>query len=149
MALSQRFGGEWKILYRLHPNIADTVSFENLPECCIDASHYQDMQELLVLSDILITDYSSSMFDAAYLEKPCILYASDLNAYISRERSLYFNINTLPFPVVCDNNALEQCIKNFDTEKYQRDIHSFMEQIGSFEKGTACERIVKEILLSR
>lgn len=147
--LSRRFGGAWKILYRLHPNIADAVSFENLPECCIDASHYQDMQELLVLSDVLITDYSSSMFDVAYLEKLCILYTSDLDAYISKERSLYFDISTLPFPVVRDNDALVQCVQELDIEKYRREIHSFMEQIGSFEQGTACECIVNEILLSK
>lgn len=147
-ALSQRFGGKWKILYRLHPNIADAVSFENLPDCCIDASHYQDMQELLVLSDVLITDYSSSMFDVAYLEKPCILYASDLDAYISKERKLYFDIGKLPFPVVRNNDALEQCIQKFDAEKYRREIHAFLERIGSFESGTACERIVNDILLS-
>ncbi len=139
--LEKRFGGQWKVLYRLHPNLAKKISLNNLPECCINMTFYQDMQELLVISDILITDYSSSMFDMAYLNKLCILYVSDLENYIATERRLYYDIEKLPFLITKNNDELEKVLKELDMEYYQKRLDDFMEKIGSFETGNACERI--------
>ena len=71
------------ILLRLHPNLigkADASSLIN-DESVIDVTRYHDMQELLCVSDLLITDYSSSMFDITMLKKPCMLYATDIEKY--------------------------------------------------------------------
>jgi CDP-glycerol glycerophosphotransferase len=106
---------------------------------------YQDMQELLVLSNILITDYSSSMFDYAYLKKLCILYVSDLEQYKSSERSLYFDIEKLPFLISKDNDSLENQIMSFDENIYANRIENFIKQIGSYENGDACEQIYNKV----
>ena len=143
--LVNRFGGKWKVLYRLHPNQANRIQLENLPECCINMTNYHDMQELLVLSDILITDYSSSMFDIAYLKKMCILYVSDLDAYTEHERKLYFNVSNLPFIIAKNNDELEEMIRGFDDLDYQTKLEKFMRQIGSFETGNACKQITEII----
>jgi CDP-glycerol glycerophosphotransferase len=143
--LNNRFGGEWKVLYRLHPNMANRVNLDNLPNCCINMTFYQDMQELLVLSNILITDYSSSMFDYAYLKKLCILYVSDLEQYKSSERSLYFDIEKLPFLISKDNDSLENQIMSFDENIYANRIENFIKQIGSYENGDACEQIYNKV----
>lgn len=142
-ALEGKTGGRWSILVRLHPNISDKVSFGNLCEGVIDASRYPDMQELLAVSDLLITDYSSSMFDMAFLRRPCILYVSDLEHYLATERCLYFEINALPFPLAQNNNDLEKVILDFDLADYSIKVDSFLKQIGSHEDGHACERIVQ------
>ncbi len=144
--LSQRFGGAWRVLYRLHPNLVGRIALGELSEECINMTAYQDMQELLALSDMLITDYSSSMFDMAYLGKPCVLYVSDLKEYVARERALYFDILELPFVIAQSNEELEARLREFDSEEYSKQTEAFLKSIGSFEKGAACKAIMDEII---
>ncbi|MCM1516385.1 MAG: CDP-glycerol glycerophosphotransferase family protein [Paraprevotella sp.] len=146
LALRNKFGGEWKILFRLHPNLKDTVNVSDLGECCIDMTNYSDIQELIVLSDILITDYSSCMFDMAFMKKLCILYASDLDYYLANERNLYFDIKSLPFPLAQNNRELAELIDTYSENNYQKILSVFMQSIGSFEDGKACERIAEYII---
>ncbi len=142
--LSEKLGGKWKVLYRLHPNIAKKYSL-SLSEHCIDMNSYPDIQILLIAADILITDFSSSMFDMAFLNKPCFLFASDYENYISKERPLYFNIKTLPFPFAETNEALKQNILNFSPGEYETGIKTFLSNIGSLENGTGCQQICQEL----
>lgn len=143
--LKRKFGGDWCILFRLHPNLKDIVSIDSLPSCCIDMSEYDDIQELIAISDIMITDYSSCMFDMAFMEKLCVLYASDLELYIEQERNLYFDIHSLPFPLAKTNIELIDIINNFDDLEYKSKLLGFMDKIGTFEKGCACKQILKYI----
>lgn len=71
--LEDRFGGSWQVAFRYHP----LQKKRNLPSGCIDLSTYEDMQELLMCTDILVTDYSSCMWDFSLMGKPCFVYASD------------------------------------------------------------------------
>lgn len=144
--LSHRFGGQWKILFRLHPNLRGVVSTPCKNNYFIDVTNYGDIQELLCIANILITDYSSCMFDMAFIGKPCILYTSDLDRYIKSERNLYFDIRSLPFPIAQNNEELKHIINAFDIQTYKKGIDSFMNSIGSFETGNACEQIYKRLL---
>ena len=139
--LVEKYGGKWKVLCRLHPNLIGKVSFDNVAEECIDVTNYNDIQELLVISDILITDFSSCMFDIAFMRKQCILYASDYLQYINNERDLYFNIQSLPFPLATTNNELMDAINNFDQVLYTNKVNEFLLEIGTYEIGEACEKI--------
>lgn len=143
-AAENRFGGKWKILLRLHPNISDQsgmIESENF----INASFYDDMQELLYASEILITDYSSCMFDMLIAGKKCFIYANDYREYIERERDLYFNIKELPFYFSETEKELEMAIKNFDVEEYQAKLHLFNKVVNLYEDGHASDRIVSKI----
>jgi len=139
------FGGSWKILYRLHPNLRGKVSFKPHDDIFLDMSDYPDMQELLVIADILITDFSSCMFDMAFIQKPCILYASDLEHYQQTERNLYFTISELPFPIATTNEELNSIINSFEFKTYKQAIITFLNRIGSFELGNASEMIYNYI----
>jgi len=143
--LSEKFGGEWKILFRLHPNLKDKVNANSLAECCIDMTSYSDIQELIVLSDIMITDYSSCMFDMAFMNKLCILYTADLDNYTANERGLYFDITSLPFPLAKNNEELSKLINSYSDNEYGSKLATFMSKIGSFENGNACKEIVDYI----
>ena len=148
-ALAERFGGKWKVLCRLHPNLIGKVSFDNMDEECIDVTNYNDIQELLAISDILITDFSSCMFDVAFMRKPCLLYASDYQQYITKERNLYFDIQSLPFPLTTTNEKLITAISNWNSGIYANKVEKFLSEIGSFEIGKSCEKIynyLKEML---
>ena len=82
-AISRMFGGESvAVLVRMHPLLIGKVETSHLVayEGVCDATRYHDMQELLAVADMLITDYSSSMFDFAMQGRLCLLYATDANA---------------------------------------------------------------------
>lgn len=143
LSLREKFGGQWKVLIRLHPNLIGKVSFDDVSEECIDVTNYDDIQELLVISDILITDFSSCMFDVAFMRKPCILYASDYNQYVQKERSLYFDIQHLPFPLSTTNGELIDNIHKFNTETYLMNVNRFLLDIGTYERGESCKEIYK------
>lgn len=144
-SLTTRFGGIWKILYRLHPNLKGKTKIDNSDSNIIDMTDYDDIQELLVISDILLTDFSSSMFDAALCNIKCILYASDLDQYLQKERELYFDIHKLPFPLAKSTVQLSSIIEQFDENQYKTRIENFLKGTKSCEYGNACEQIEKII----
>ena len=129
------------VLLRLHPNLigkADASSLVN-DESVIDVTRYHDMQELLCVSDLLITDYSSSMFDITMLKKPCMLYATDIEKY---NRGYYFDFAELPFPLARNEEELIGNIRTFDSAAYDESVESFFEKhIGLCEDGNASKAI--------
>ena len=142
-AVTARFGGEWVLLVRLHPHLlreADSLSFG---ERVINATAYDDAQELLAVSDVLLSDYSAIVFDFALTHRPCFLYTPDIDRYTSGDRGLYFRPEELPFISAGTPEELFLAIRDFDADKYEEDITGFLKRIGSFEDGHACERVLK------
>ena len=133
---------EWVIFNRLHPmiNNKNSVKMNNV----IDMSNYPDMQELLCVSDILITDYSSTSFDYSLMEKPVFIYAYDYDEYIkSRDISpLWYN---RPFPISNNNDELINQITNFDIEEYKKKLKEYFSRIKVYESGNACSKVYEYI----
>ncbi len=146
-ACRNRFGGIWAALIRLHPNVADQSAelFSYNNTTILDASAYPDMQELLVGIDFLITDYSSSMFDYALQEKPCIQFAPDLEAY-RQERNFYFSLDVLPFPLAQNSEELCRIIEAYDFETQNTRWAHFRQQNSFCEDGMASHRCAQWIL---
>lgn len=137
-ALNKRFDADFTILVRLHPNMMNVVDPSVLMSQfdMIDATNYDDMQELLCAADVLITDYSSSMFEFAYLERPCFLYVPDAETY---DRGFYFRIEELPFAQSKSIATLVEKIKYFDEELYREEVRKmYKEKFQSMQKSTAC-----------
>ena len=137
--LSAALGSDWTVACRLHPNLNADVSGLN----CLSMSNYPDMQELLAACDLLITDYSSSMFDMAVAGKKCALYVPDLESYMANERGLYFDIQALPFPKAKDMDELCCCVGDFTG--YAERCQAFLREIGSFEDGNAAQAVTQRI----
>lgn len=149
-ACAERFGGEWSVFVRLHPNVAQLSEslFAYDGADIVNATMYPDMQELLCGSDILITDYSSSMFDFALSGKPCFRFALDLEEYM-KDRNFYFNFDEIPFPYARTNTELSDIIKNFDEGIYSENRNRFYDSIKLCEDGKAsarCAAWIKERL---
>ena len=126
-------------LVRLHPNLmCRSNEFSKLFPNAINVSAYPDMQELLYCADLLITDYSSSMFDFMYSYKPVLLYIPDKESY---DRGFYFNIEDLPFIISYNNNEIANNLALFDSQNYSIQIQSFLRVIGDVESGKAAEKI--------
>ena len=145
-ACAQRFGGNWVMLVRLHPNVmklAKDLKFDN--QTTFDATAVDDMQLLLAGCDAVITDYSSLMFDFALTRRPCFQFAMDIDAY-KGDRNFYFPIDETPFPLAVSNEEMVQNILQFDAAAYQADWDAFYQKMGFCEDGNASERCVKWIL---
>jgi CDP-glycerol glycerophosphotransferase len=134
-AFSKIFNCEYIMFYRMHHENKNS----NIPDEVINASDYPDMQELLCAADILLTDYSSSMWDFSLSYKPCFLYTPDLEKY-EREQGFYFPIGEWMFPFAKTKEQLIENIKNFNEEKYIQNVKKHHLDMGSYEKGTACEQ---------
>lgn len=142
-SLQQRFGGEWVVLVRLHPNnMADAAQFIEYTDQIINATDYSVMQELLVACDVLVTDYSSSMFDFISKKSPCFIYATDIKKY-REERDFYLDIYELPFPVAESNEEMKRNVLQFDEVKYETELQQLFLRIGACKRGDACRQVVE------
>lgn len=142
--LSNKYDGTWKVLVRMHPNIASKSNFIEYNSNIINASHYYDMQELLIASDILITDYSGIMFEYMHTGKPVFLFATDIEEY-KEERGFYFDIYKLPFTLAKNNEELIININKFDKKVYDKSINDLMNLLGIINEFGASKKIVNRI----
>ncbi|MED1205205.1 CDP-glycerol glycerophosphotransferase family protein [Heyndrickxia acidicola] len=143
--LNEKFGGEWIFLVKLHPHLHE-LSQQLLGNSHVkNVTGYHDTQELLMASDILISDYSSLIFDYAITRRPCFLYIPDQEEYTANDRKLYFSLNDLPFVTALNNEEMLNRIHFFDEKTYQETLAAFMEWTGTFEDGRACESLVNII----
>lgn len=114
----RELGDDSILLVKLHPQINSGVKAEGT----VDVTTGHDINDLTLISDLLITDYSSVCMDFALLSKPCIFFAFDLEEY-EKERSFYFDYETyVPGTVAKDFTAVVEAIKNprNDEEKLRR-----------------------------
>ncbi len=110
-----------------------------------DASGYHDMQELLCCSDFLITDYSSSIWDYSFLDKPVCLYASDIDDFIET-RGFYTDPYSWHFKIAKNNEELIEIIKNFDLQEHIKNMNQHHCDLGSYEDGSATDKICDLII---
>lgn len=144
-ALEELTKEKWVFLVRLHPNLLGLDNEIHYTDTIINASRYPDMQELVLACDILISDYSSCMFDAAMLKLPTFIYATDVDQYMT-DRGTYFSMDELPFPFANCNEGLVENILAFDRVKYERDIDKFHISVGLKDRGDAATQIADRIL---
>lgn len=147
--LKKMMGGkEVSVLLRLHPYLLskNTTPLLNSP-AVTDVTKYHDMQELLCISDLLITDYSSSMFDFPMTGRPCLLYATDAAQY---DRGYYFDYHTLPFPIAESHEELIRNIRDFNRTEYDDKVKIFLdEKIQYTEDGKASSSIAEWMKIHR
>lgn len=144
--LEKKFGGEFVLLMRLHPNASVLSGQLSYSDGVLNASDYPDIQELLAVSSVLITDYSGCMFDFAFAKKPVFLYTPDLRCYIETDRNLYFQVEELPFPVCESEEELTLSIELFDQEEYKKQCAAFFDRIGLREDGRGAYEVANIIM---
>jgi CDP-glycerol glycerophosphotransferase len=144
-SLKSRFGGDWRFCVKLHPHLISKSEMLDYDNDVLNLTKYDDVQELLAISDVLISDYSSLMFDFGLTKRPCFLYVPDLEEYINQDRKLYFDIEQLPFISTRSSTDLINKIEMFDNEKYNKELNTFLNSINSFENGNSCEKLVERI----
>ena len=111
----------------------------------INVSGYPDMQELICASDILISDYSSTLWDWSLTQKPAFIYAPDVEQYI-KSRGFYMPIEDWGFSVAQTNEQLIKNIEEFKESDFIDRMLKHQSTLGSYEDGHATERIVNDIM---
>lgn len=146
--LHKRFGGNWKILVRLHPTarkVAQNAALLNRDaDYLLNATSYPDIQDLMVVADAFITDYSSCIYDYVLTRRPGFIYATDISQY-NNERGFYYPLEQTPFPISTNNKELLKNIENFDENLYLKKIDQFLLEKGCIDDGHASERIAEKI----
>lgn len=107
-----------------------------------------EIEQLYHVSDALITDYSSVMFDYSLLNKPMLFWAFDYEAYV-KNRGLNFDfVAEAPGPLLFQQSELSKWIEKFENipDEFSSQIQAFKEKFGQYDKGNACELILKEVL---
>ncbi|MCI8514950.1 MAG: glycosyltransferase [Lachnospiraceae bacterium] len=144
--MSEKFGGDWFLFVRLHPLIRFERSSLQEQGHIIYAGEYADGEALVAAADAMITDYSSIMFEAAFIRKPVFLYAPDKEAFMEKDREFLLDYDALPFPAAKSSEELGRRILGFDSQKYEADLEAFFAEYGVEEDGHASERASDFIL---
>jgi CDP-glycerol glycerophosphotransferase len=141
----KRHGEEYVLLIRTHHLISQLLDCEELPDCCINVSEYDDIQELSLISDILVTDYSSVFYDFAVTRKPVLFFAYDLEQYKFEMRGFYVDMDSeMPGPVLRNSNELLDAITNVDEieVEYEEKYNQFYDKYCSLEDGSSSSKVV-------
>ena len=136
---NKKYHKKFHFCYRMHEFVENKKDSLNRCEGLINVNDYEDMQELIAAAEIIITDYSSLIWDAAIAKKQCYIYATDLDDYMN-ERDFYTPIKEWPFPLAKSNEQLINNIKNFDNNSYVKKIEEHLNKMGSYENGISAKR---------
>lgn len=139
LAVLEATGDKWKVIVRLHPNIARRSESLCFSDQILNGSFYPESHDLVRTADIVITDYSGIMFDAFREKKVVFLYAKDVDSYISKDRNLYFDLRDMPAPLAENNDELERVISQFDKKIYDEKCKHINEVIGYYSVDAALE----------
>jgi CDP-ribitol ribitolphosphotransferase len=144
--LHELLGADHVLLVRLHPFVRDRLRLDpELTGFAVDVTDHPDINELMLVSDVLITDYSSAIYEFALLDRPMVFFAPD-HAEYERERGFYFDYRSgVPGPIFTATRPLGEHLRagTFDLERVRR----FRDASFDVADGRASQRFVDEIVL--
>lgn len=143
--LEERFNCKWKVIVRFHPNVSYLQDNIEYTDNIINGSKSSDINDMIKSCDMLISDYSSTAFDAMYAKKLVLLYVPDEDEYFKIRKS-GFKLDELPFPRAKTNEKLFQNIKKLKEKEYYDKVNIFLKKINTYEKGTASKNVADVII---
>jgi len=146
-ALKAALSEEYVILFRAHYLVANQFNFDRYSGFVYDVSGVDDINDLYLASDLLVTDYSSVFFDYANLNRPVVFYMYDLEQYRDETRGFYLSLDELPGPIVRTESELVEAIRRaalsdpVGDEKYQ----AFRKKFTPLDDGRASDRVIDTV----
>ena len=138
-------GTQHRVLARVHNLMTDRSHAEHAPGV-VDVSLYRDVRELYLAADVLVTDYSSVMFDFALTGKPIVFYAYDLERFRDEIRGFYFDLlPQAPGPVVRHEDELVEALLHHDPAVWAERYAGFRATYGCLEDGHATDRVLDRL----
>jgi CDP-glycerol glycerophosphotransferase len=150
-ALQESFGDTHVIILRLHHLIVSALKKDpTTRDFAFDRSSSRyDAQELLLISDVLITDYSSMLFDYSNLRRPIIFFAYDIDEYSSSTRGMYFDLKQkAPGPVVTDMDGILHALGTIDSwrPEYAEREEAFYNEYCYLDDGRAAQKLIDQVI---
>lgn len=148
--MRQQLGEDYVIILRMHYLVAENFDLTPYAGFAFDLSKDVDIRDLYLISDVLITDYSSVFFDYANLKRPIIFYMFDIEQYRDTLRGLYFDIEQhAPGPIVKTTEDVIAAIQQFAAQDFDLPdaFHPFYERFCYLEDGEATRRVVERVFL--
>lgn len=143
--LKKELGNEYVILLRLHYLVSENLDLSGMEGFVFDVSSYGDIRDLYLISDVLVTDYSSVFFDYANLKRPMIFFVHDIEEYRDQLRGFYFDFEKeAPGPLVRTTEELIAEIRRIELNGFLL-CENFYKKFCHLENGKASEQVVKEI----
>lgn len=145
----ERFGDELFLLVRPH-YLATCALPPGLRRAVRNVAHIHDITPLMLISDALITDYSSVMFDYALLDRPMVFHVPDYDDYVNRSRGAYFDLLAhAPGPITHTDDDLFDALADLPgvTERYADHRKEFVSQFGEYDTGNAATAVVDRFFL--
>ncbi|MCL1950505.1 MAG: CDP-glycerol glycerophosphotransferase family protein [Turicibacter sp.] len=143
--LYENLKDEYVLVMKLHPFISEKPEIPDMyQDFVLDLSHEREINDLLFVSDLLITDYSSVCFEYSLLNRPMLFFAYDLEEYIASRDFYYPYEGFVPGPIVKTSKELVAAIKgeNFELEK----LAGFRERFFDHLDGESTKRVVDLIV---
>ncbi|GLV52057.1 hypothetical protein TBS_26240 [Thermobispora bispora] len=132
------------VLLRPHYLVADRMT---APRGVRDVSRFPDMADLLAAADLLITDYSSAMFDFACTGRPMVFFTPDLERYRDEVRGFYFDFEAeAPGPILRATDEVVEVLKHGDFTAYKARYEEFAAKFCPWDDGRASARVVDWML---
>lgn len=144
--LYKEFKDKYIILFRTHYFVSNLIDLSKYKDFVINVSDYDDINDLYIISDYLITDYSSVFFDYANLKRPILFYMYDFDEYKNKLRDFYIDLEELPGKIVIDESSLIKEIKNLEKNKYDDKYKKFNDKYNYLDDGKASKRVIKEVI---
>lgn len=145
--LKKKFGKEYVILFSPHYFVANTIDLSKYKGFIINVARYDEINELYLVSDIIMTDYSSIFFDYANLGRPMLFYMYDYDLYQGKLRDFYISLDELPGPIAKTEDELIYNLEHIDelAKKYTKKYQAFNKKYNYLDDGNASERVIKKI----
>ncbi|MCM1251498.1 MAG: CDP-glycerol glycerophosphotransferase family protein [Clostridium sp.] len=140
-ALKDKTGEDWVCLFRAH-QFDRQNNLRDSDKRILNCSDYIDVQELLCATDLLISDYSSLLWEFSLRHKPVISYAKSPRQYADKERPFYMPYEKWPYIKVKNIDELLQEITRLDDKKYISDMEEFNRFLGTYEDGQSTQRVL-------
>ena len=145
--MRNQLGEDYIILLRMHYLIAENINVEKYEGFVIDFSSYEDIRDLYLVSDILMTDYSSVFFDYAILNRPMLFFTYDLESYRDTLRGFYFDFEKdAPGPLLYNTDEIIEAIQNVDQDQFYDSRQKFRKRFCKLENGQASKNVIEKTL---
>lgn len=146
--LREALGEEWVVLFRAHYFVANSFDFAKYEGFVWDCSRHDDINDLYIISDVLVTDYSSVFFDFANLRRPMLFFMYDLEQYRDNLRGFYFDYNEVPGPIFRTQEELVEELGQLGSyeQRFGERYDAFHAKFNPLDDGSASRRVLDFVL---
>ncbi|MGO3152468.1 MAG: CDP-glycerol glycerophosphotransferase family protein [Galactobacter sp.] len=141
-------GGDWTVLFRAHYLIDSVEGLQAGDNRIVDVSEVEDINQLYLAADMLVTDYSSAFFDFSLLDRPMVFFMPDLEHYREQLRGFYLDVQELPGEIVATQDELAAALKRAekDPQRGAADRARLNAEYSSADDGSASKRVLDLLL---